>query len=296
MNIKDVHLRYSAIVPSASVVRLEWRGHNYKLIFDEGDSSENRMLKLASGRFASSHSQLLTWLSVYFGEDFLNPNQTPDYRRCHLRGKLYLDCGHLQQFLKRAEKLPFKSHPLWRSELLDLSLSYYLVALGAGINYMPVTLGLFAVSIEALVNAYIGSREEYKTLGRKPFEELLRARLVRYVGTSHEPWAKSFQQRIEADLALLTAVRNYTYGHSLIHTPKNRDRLCKELRDWYKRNGLSSKFSEISFPKRKLRVSLAAGNALGLFKVGLFLNRLLIFWYLGYVVSVPFAEKDLRIA
>lgn len=296
MNIKHIHLRYSTIVSTTPIVSLMWRGHSYDLIFDGVELSENRSLKLATHNFDSGQGQLFTWLSVYFGEDFLNPNQSPDYRCCHLRGKFYLDSEHLKQFLKQAEKLPFKSYPIWRSELLNLAFSYYLVALGSGLNHMPVTLGLFGVSIEALINAYSGKRNDYKMLGSKPFQKLFEARLNRYIGTSRESWAKGFQQRIESDLALLTAIRNYAYGHSLIHTPKNRDRLCRELRDWYKRNGLSSKFSEASFPKRKLRISLAAGNAIGLYKVGLFLNRLLIFWYLGYVVSVPFAEKDLRIA
>jgi hypothetical protein len=296
MNIKDINFRYSTIVSSASVIPLAWRGCNYDLIFDGVDLSENRSLRLVSHNFAPGGGQLLTWLSVYFGEDFLNPNQSPDYRRNYLRGKLYLDSEHLKQFLKQAEKVPFKSYPIWRRELLDLGLSHYLVALRSGVNYMPVTLGMFGVSIEALVNAYGGRRNEYKTLGNKPFQQLFEARLARFNGTAHEAWAKGFRQRIEGDLALLTAVRNYAYGHSLIHQPKNRDRLCKELRDWYKRNGLPSKFIKAGFPKRKLRISLAAGNALGLYKVGLFLNRLLIFWCLGYVVSVPFAEKDLCIA
>jgi hypothetical protein len=296
MNIKDVHFRYSTVVSSVPEIPLAWRGGNYNLIFDGVHLSENRSLRIASEAFESTGSQLLTWLSIYFGEDFLNPNQSPDYRRCSLRGRLYLNSENLKQFLKQAEKIPFKSYPIWRSELLYLAFRYYLIAIGSGINYMPVTLGLFAVSIEALVNAHGGRRNEYKTLGSKPFQQLFEARLARYKGTPHESWAKEIRQRVEGDLALLVAVRNYTYGHSLIHNPKNRDRLCKELRDWYRRNGLPSKFIEGSFPKRKLRISLAAGNALGLYKVGLFLNRLFIFWYLGYVVSIPFAEKDLRIA
>jgi hypothetical protein len=244
----------------------------------------------------SDQAQLLTWLSIYFGEDFLNPNQRADYRFCFLRGKLYLDGEHLKHFLKQAERVPFTSYPLWRNELFDLALSYYRVAINSGLNHMPVTLGMFGVSIEALMNAYSGKRNDYKSLGRKPYQRHIETRLARYKGTPHETWWKERQQRIENDLSLLTAVRNYMYGHSLIHTTKSQDHLCKELRAWYQRNGISSKLSKISFSKRRLRISLAAGNRLGLYKVGLSLNRLLIFWYLGYVVSVPFAEKDLRIA
>jgi len=297
MSIHHIHLRHSTIVSSEQTIPLVWRGLNYKLRFGAAELSENKSLKLVAAKdLEPDQNQLLTWLSIYFGENFLRPEQNSDYRFSSLRGRIHLDGNHLKRFLRQAEKVPFKSHPVWKNELLDLAFSYYLAALRSGLNLMPITLGLFGVSIEALINAYTGRRDDYRTLGRKPYQKLIETRLGRFKGTRHEVWAKEFQQRVESDLELITAARNYTYGHSLIHTPKNRDRLCKELRAWYQRNGLPSEFGKASFPKRKLRISLSAGNALGLYKVGLFLNRLLIFWYLGYVVSVPFAEKDLRIA
>ncbi len=297
MNIHHIYLRHSIIVSKTSVIPLTWRGLSYELVFDAADSAESKSLRLRTGRsFETGQSQLLTWLSIYFGENFLRSEQTSGYRLYSLRGRLFLDDEHLRHFLQRAEKVPFKSHPLWRNELLDLAFSYYVSALTCGLNLMPVTLGLFGVSIEALINAYNGKRDDYKTLGKKPYQQLIEARLGRYKGTCHETWAKEFQQRVENDLELLAAVRNYTYGHSLIHTAKSRERLSKQLQSWYQRNGLSSEFSKASFPKRKLRIGLSTGRALGLYKVGLFLNRLLIFWYLGHVMSIPFAEKDLRIA
>src|SRR5438552_53072 len=181
---RPIHLRYCSILPAEPVISLKWRGSNYELDFSATNRPERVSFMLnCPSECHSNEGQLVRWLSIFFGEDISNPRQIEDSRFCFVRGRMHVDGESLRRFLNRAERVPFKSYPKWRKELLDHSLNYYIAAVGAGLNLMPVTLGLFAVSIEGLGNAYRGDRKNYRTLGQKPCSEIISSRLGRYEET-----------------------------------------------------------------------------------------------------------------
>ena len=234
----------------------------------------------------------MLWLSVYFGEDFIEPFPEEDTRFSYNRGDFKLDTDNLSKFLKTTERLPPKSFPKWKKQLFDKAITYYSVAIRSGINMMPLTLGFFAMSLECIGNIRHGKRDKHFTLGDKRFLELMNTRLKRYkLNQKYKETAKTFQKLVIKDVELVHKIRNAYYGHSMLHLQKDRSQITEVLRAWYLRSGHDKKFTNISFRANRIDNDIAR-EAHGLYKVGLRTSRLFIFMLLGFTKTIPFATHD----
>ena len=84
-------------------------------------------------------------------------------------------------------KFPRPSWPAWRCELFERALTYYSMGLRFGINAMPVTIGLFALSLECIGNLRNESRDQYSELGAMRFLDLANTRMARYKRSDRLP-------------------------------------------------------------------------------------------------------------
>ncbi|PHH40226.1 hypothetical protein CRX57_08585 [Pseudomonas putida] len=236
--------------------------------------------------------ELLLWLSVYFGEDFIEPSPSVDTRYSNNRGEFKLDIKNLKVFLKAAEKMPSKSYPLWKKRLFDNVVTYYSVALRSGVNMMPLTMGFFGMSMECVGNLLCGKSDKYYTLGTYKFNTLINARFKRYKkNPNHAGRIKRWQKFINGDTALVHALRNAFYGHSLLHLNKDRKEITDSLRDWLVRAGYSKKDAAQCIKRKRVEDTIQV-YAAPLYKVGLRSSRMLIFMLLGFTTSIPLAEYD----
>lgn len=287
-----VHLKYTSILSDKNTIPFLWQGNNYELHFEQTSPNPSCELKVLRQQYDAVDVNLLSWLSLYFGEDVLNPYQRPDKRFVFSRGDLVFKKDTFKKFINVAQTLPHKSYPKWRQEILKRALSYYLMAIRAGVNFMPVNLGLFALSIECLSNVYYGKRDKYFNLGTSKYGDLIAKKFERYKKNSkYKESFRNFEKKLTKDLELLKLFRNYYYGHSLTHQEKERKSLMIALRLWYERNGHDKKFSKLSFDDKRLNHDIAR-EAHALYKVGLRLNRLIFFYYLGLIRNLPFGDYD----
>ena len=294
MNEKIIYLKYSTIVCEKQSVVFSWKGVNYSLFFEQTDRNSLKCFKIIRKDNNYIDISLSSWLSLYFGEDTIDPFQRPDYRFNRLRGKFFLDENLLSRFLTLAEKIPYKSYPKWRQELFRLALSYYMVAIRSGINLMPINLGLFALSIECLANSHYGKRDNYFPLGSNKFNSIINARLKRYKRSlNYRDDIKKFQKYLEHEFKLLKLFRNFYYGHSSIHLHNNKVKMTKALREWYIGSGHTKEFANTSFRVNQINNNITR-DAHSLYKIGLRLNRLLFFYYIGMSREIPFATHDFR--
>lgn len=293
VNTQNVHLKYSTIISPVQKATFRWKGKDYEIIFGGQRSAESIMFKIVQmDKRSSIDTSLLTWLSLYFGEDAIAPNQVSDTRFNFNRGHFDFDPIGFTHYIGMAEKLPYKSYPIWRRELLNLALSYYMAAIRTGVNLMPVTIGLFATSVETIANVYYGKRDRYFTLGDNWFNKIIQSRLKRYKQSpNYLKKARYYEKYLKSEFELLKLMRNYVYGHSLTHLRDEKQKLVESLREWFIRHGASKKISTLSFMNSRLHKDLVR-EAFPLFKLGLRLNRLLLFYYLGFTSSIPFASHD----
>lgn len=240
----------------------------------------------------SVDSTLLLWLSLFFGEDALDPEAEEDNRFISTRGTFDFKKDQFLIFINKIEKYPCKSHTKWKQELIEKALLYYSAAVRSSVNLMPLNIGFFAMSLECLGNAYYGKRDDYFTLGHKSFKKIINARLKRYKKSlNYKSSTKDFEKYLDKEIEVVHLIRNAYYGHSLLHLKEDRDKLVATLIEWYTRNGHSKKFSRISFKSNRIDTDLQR-EAFALYKVGLKLNRLLFFYFIGYSRNIPFATHD----
>lgn len=291
---KLVQLRYCRIVPAEPTITVKFDGVDYTLSF-----SDNRFP--AQKGFVVSRSEgfvspdFLLWLSVYIGEDAIDPAAEIDTQFIGERGDFAIDQKSLQQFLAAVERAKARRWPLWRRELLENAVIYFSAAVRSGVNMMPLNLGFFALSLECLGNARYGKRDKHFTFGEKKFLGALTARLVKLKSDPNKKQgAKAFEKLLRADIELLMHLRNAFYGHSLLHLRKHRKLVVAELRKWAMRYGYSKKFAETSFREDTLRKGIVH-KRFALYKLGLRLNRLFLFFALGFSRKVPFATHDFQI-
>ena len=270
-------------------------GNEYKLCFSDDRFPPQKGLMISRLNGESISSDFLLWLSVYIGEDFLDPFQEIDTRFVWHRGDFSINEKDFRQFLSAAERAAGRSWPRWKHDLLDYALAYYSAAIRAGVNYMPINLGLFALSLECLGNFRYGKRDKHFTFGDRYFMNLLTARLVNLKrNPSEKVKVRAFEKRLRHDIDFLNHLRNAFYGHSLLHLAKDRHRLVVALRGWAIRYGFSKKFANTSFRAYRLNDDIVRASD-GLYKLGLRLNRLFIFLALGFSAKIPFATHDFQI-
>lgn len=289
---KIVHLKYCRVVSENKIFCFYYLETPYKLIFESKSFDNEKGVIIENETQEQVDTDLLLWLSVYFGEDFLAPLQEEDTRFCNTRGDFEFNVGAFNKFLRAIEKMPPKSFPKWKQQLFDKAITYYSVGIRSGINMMPLTIGFFAMTLECIGNIRYGKRNKHHTLGEKRFLELINTRLKRYKqNESYKESAKSFQKLVIQDVDLMHKVRNAYYGHSMLHLQKDRQQLTDVLRTWYLRSGHGKKFTNISFRTSRIDDDITR-EAHGLYKVGLRTSRLFIFMLLGFTKSIPFATHD----
>src|SRR4051812_47611012 len=226
INRKIIHLRYCRLVSEADTLRLDFESAQYRLVLADPSFAAQKgyVLERADGQAISTN--LLLWLSLYIGEDAIDPFQEIDTRFNWHRGDFHLDGPHLQAFLNAAHRTRKRKWPKWRLELLESALTYSSAAIRSGLPQMPLSLGLFALALECLGNVRYGKRDRHFTFGDNKFLNLLTARLVKpKQDPTKKDQVRAFERRLKADIDLLNALRNAFYGHSLLHLTSDRRRL-----------------------------------------------------------------------
>jgi len=292
LSTKVIHLRYCRIEAFEEPIVVTHDQTTYELRFSDPDYRKGTGLTIRRTDGNAPSTEILLWLSIFVGEDMLDPFQEVDTRFvCH-RGVFRLQKSELEMFLLAAERARKRRWPQWRRELFDDALTHFTASVRLGINLMPLNLGLFAVSLECLGNVRYGKRDKHYTFGDRHFLRYLTARLVRLKRDPNKKVrARALERRIGKDIDLLNHLRNLFYGHSLLHLQKDRVRCEELLRDWYVRYGADRPFADLSFRRNRLRDDIQR-EAFGLYKLGLRLNRLFIFLALGFSRAIPFASHD----
>ncbi|MCX6339226.1 MAG: hypothetical protein NTX71_04825 [Candidatus Aureabacteria bacterium] len=291
-----IHFRYARIESSQSSISLDWKGIPFKLCMLQKNKLPATSIKIVYQEDTKIKDLwLFYWLSVYFGERFFVSSNDHDTRWNGTRGVFPLDNANLIQFLHKCERTPFNSYPLWKKELFELSLLHYMVALKLGVNFFPLTMVSFATSIEILQSMYINKRNQDCSLGTGGINRLIHKRLNPAARPNFAASTRDAKNQVIKELELLRRLRNIVGAHSFIHIQKDRIDLIRLLRQWYIRDGFSKQFANGSFRSSRLLADLHM-EAFALYKLGLRLNRLLFFYYLGYKISIPFASHDWRIS
>ena len=151
----------------------------------------------------------------------------------------------------------------------------FIGALRLGSENFPAPLGMFGLSTELIANLYHGKREQYKTLGAKPFNTLINKRINFIINKSpsNRDKMRALRKYIREDFELLLDIRNFISSHSLTHKINERQKLTKELRDWLIRYGFKKQFANKTFSASNLRRDLMV-ESFGLYKLALRLNRI----------------------
>jgi hypothetical protein len=290
-----VHLRYCRLLTSVDTFALEFGTEKYLLRFRDAQFPDQKGYIVERIGDGPVGVDFLLWLSVYIGEDALDPFQEIDTRFVWHRGDFYLDKSDMQRFMAAAYKATTRKSPNWKRELFSNATLYFSAAIRSGVNMMPLNLGMFALSMECLGNARYGNSSKYSTFGERPFARMLSVRLA---PLKQDPARKvdirAFEKRLNLDIDLMHMLRNAFYGHSLLHRKPDRRKLLDALINWSMRNGHNVKFARVSFQSRRLRDDIIR-ESFGLYKLGLRLNRLFLFLALGFSRSIPFATHDWQI-
>jgi hypothetical protein len=292
---KVIHLRYCRVVAAAETMVVCFESVDYKLFFIDPRFVRTKGFVVSRADEGFISPDFLLWLSLYVGEDAIDPFKEVDTRFVDQRGDFFMEQEPLQRFLAAAERAKHRKWPQWKRELFDNGLTYFSVAVRAGVPMMPLNLGFFALSLECLGNVRYGRRDKHFGLGDQHFLGALTVRLAKpKKDPAKAQRVRDFEKRMKADVQLLLRLRNAFYGHSLLHLRKDRNKLVAELREWARRYGYNRKFAEISFRSRDLKRGIVH-KAFALYKLGLRLNRLFLFFALGFSRTVPFATHDFQI-
>ena len=297
LNSQVIQFKFCYVGAKPYNTQFSWCGVRYKLMLPYCNYERNTEILLSpSPDFSTSEgTRLLSWLSLYFGEDCFQHSTLTDARFCFNRGLFILDEENLQRYLDRVARLPYKSHALWRQRLFEKSVNYAVGAIRSGVTNMPVSMGLHAVSIEILANAYFGERTKYMTLGSSPFNRLLKEKLKSAKrGEKNRAAAKKFEKDVKADMVLLTDLRNATYGHEMLHVPDKAKKLQSELQKWCRRNGASAKTTSRVYNVSNMERTLVRDWP-ALYKLSLRQSRIFFFLYIGMIRSMPYATYDFSI-
>ncbi|HBS6547416.1 TPA: hypothetical protein MAM68_002063 [Klebsiella pneumoniae] len=237
---------------------------------------------------------LLQWLTLYFGESADDPYSVRNNTYFHKRGYQDFDRAFFLKFIGKVSKFPFSSYTKWRNELLRKSLAMYCVGVRLSVDYMPITVGYFANSIEGLSNAYWNDRSNYKTLGSNPYKKLINARFMRLKKSKkHGEEVKRWLKYIEQEIDVITEIRNVYCGHSLMHSKKERKKLISVMNNWSVKHGWDRKNAKRKAYRTSITEKTLGGVHSGaVFKLSMNTNRILFFYYFNLIRDLPFTEHD----
>jgi hypothetical protein len=288
------HLRFCRLIYSETSFDLIYRSETYRIGFIDTEFEEGKGVSITWNINNKWYINFKQWLSIYVGEDFVDPFQEIDTRFNSYRGNFPIKRESLQMFLifvENGEKK--KSTPKWKTSLRESSVMYYMVGISLGVRYMPMSIGYFALSLECIGNFKYGKRDKHWTLGEKKFLALLAEVLVPHKKNPiTREAARKFEKMVHADIGLLNEMRNAFYGHSLMHLQRDKSRIVKSLREWMIRNGFSSEHAKMHVPFGDIKIGIMASIP-ALYKLGLRLNRLFLFYSFG-ISDPPFATHDFR--
>jgi hypothetical protein len=294
---KTVHFRYVRLRYEKPIHDFEYKGQAYRISFESGEFAPGEgfdIERIGGDPYEYLPGDLLAWLTVYVGEDALEPRQRRDPVHAWTRGLLAFSPDAFNAFLRNAARYPRRSDPQWKRRLFDRALTFYGHATRLGVYSMPISLGLFCLSLECLGNLEFGTRDKYFTFGERRFVPLLRRALVREKRreTTRER-TRRFEKFVLEDIELMNKLRNAFYGHSLLHLKKDRGEIALALRRWYLREGFTPAFAKRSF--RVARIEHAMTREFwSLYKLALRVSRLFLF-IATRAKPVPYASHDFRI-
>lgn len=291
-----IHLKHCYIDDPDSIWSVSYDGVEYELNFKHEGFDAGKVITISAGGHHIDNVEFLAWLSVFFGEDCIEPFQKEDTRQSFNRGKFEAEQNQLQSFLDAASHNERNPKNDWEKALFKETVRYYLVGLRNGLSMMPLTIGFFGLSMECVGNLVSDQNGKYHMLGSFAFKRLIKHRFEPYKRdpqNEHRDGFKAWEKIIVADSELVHAIRNAVYGHSFLHIPKERKALVGHLHKWLGRAGAPEEDQKFWFREDRLELDLQT-RAAGLYKVGLRSSRLLIFLYLGIVEFIPFAEYDYK--
>lgn len=289
---KIVHFHHCIAESESQEITFTFLDQSYSLSLSHPDFDQGKVVVIENLLKHPIETSLLVWLSIYFGEDFINPSQQEDTRNSHNRGVFKFDAPALDRFLKAGARCEKRSYPIWKKRLLDNAINYYCVGVRGGISMMPLTIGFFGMSMECLGNFVSGTPKKYFKLGNFAFNKLVNTRFSRLKKSEkHRENIKKWQSFISSDSKLILAFRNACYGHSLLHLKEDRLALVRELKSWLHRSGYDDKQADFWIKPDRLEFDIQM-LAPPIYKVGLRNCRILLFMLLGYSTGIPFAKYD----
>ncbi len=230
-------------------------------------------------------ADLLSWVSVYLGEDVFGVGLRGGSPRPYVRGSLRLDSAEMGAFLANAEAWSAAALTnKWRAACLQAAFGYFCSGIAMGLDLTPVTEGIFATGAETLANAADFHPEAHRKLGQQQGPKSLLQRIA----------DDGLREHLLADLHLLTMLRNKCGAHFGLHQARERQALCRELRDHLVRRGCSRGFADLSFEEERLLDDLQV-NAHSLYCMALTVVRACFHALVGGAELLRFAERDLPV-
>ena len=101
---KVVHLRYCRIVAADETMTVRFEGVEYTLSFVDARFVPQKGFVVGRASQDVITPDFLLWLSLYIGEDAIDPFQEVDTRFVNTRGDFRIDQKSLQQFFAAAER------------------------------------------------------------------------------------------------------------------------------------------------------------------------------------------------
>lgn len=292
MNKKTSHIKYCSIKTKIDNYQFIFKDIPYSINFNSSEFKYGKGLQIVNGSGSFVDIDLCLWLTLFFGEDLLDPHSEVDTRFNFIRGAFTFRVNQFDKFINAINKLPRKSYPNWKQNLFEKSFVYFSAAVRSGLPLMPLNMGFFAMSLECIGNVKYGKRDKHYTIGDKHFINLMNSKFKRYKqNVKYKSSTKKFEKFIKEDIELIHKLRNCYYGHSLLHLEKERIQLTNLLRKWYLRTGHNQRFTNSSFKKDAIEKNVTTASH-SLYKVGLRVSRLFLFMLIGLTKDIPFASHD----
>jgi hypothetical protein len=296
-------LRYCTLAPKSSSGNIIWRNREYYIGFEElgvddlivrapGDARlgyrtivvRRAIESQSSGGDRSVDPELLSWLSLFIGEDVFSLRSSLGLSNPDLRGEFLLRTDVLQDFLFCAETWCDKNIcDKWQKACLDSTFGYFCMAISLGLNATPVTETIFAFCIETLANVANFSTERHLKIAAKSGPQNL----------FNSVRNQAIRRNLLDDLNLLKSVRDKVGAHYALHQTRERIKITDALREWYMRKGHTKEFAELSFLPERVLDDLQR-SAHEMYLTGLTLCRACFFALIGQLKQLPFARRDAR--
>lgn len=275
-------------------VKFKFRDNNYILNFEDDKIEKSHGFILKNIDNNKIDDYLLRCLMIYFGENIIK-NDEIDTFYSFTRGTFTFKEKQFIKIIHKLENFPYPSYPLWKKRLIFQAIRYYELGVTNGINLMPINIGFFALSIECIANAYYGKTDKYYELGNNYINNLILTRLKKYkINNKYRVSAKKLEKRLQIEVDILRELRNFYYAHSFSHIKKERIQIANKLKKWAIQYGLNPLLANAFFKENNFEWGLHMQKH-NLYNLGLRINRMMIFFLIGFTNSIPFASHDFNL-